>query len=119
MIKDNVVSLYYSLRAEICCELLFTCLIATVASPNFRFYDIFLLVMDDNDVHPAAASLHLNVHNGTDEFNKLVEIGEKEVSAYRLLWRIWHLQNSKSCAGNESRKLLSNNSISMRPVSVI
>jgi len=51
VIKNDIVSLLYVFQFEIRGELLFTCLIPGIASPNLGFNDILSLIVADKEIH--------------------------------------------------------------------
>ena len=117
MIEDDVNTLPSHLpELRYACELLFTRLIAIVPSPNLCFNNVFSLVVVDDEIHSATTGLYFNVHNATDNFNKLIEIREKKMSAHGLLWVSGTCRILNPARAMKSRKLSSNASISMRPV---
>ena len=100
---------------EIRCELPFTRLITVLASPYFRFDDVFLLVVGDNNVHSTTTGLHFNVYKTTDVFHKLVKIREQKMSANRFLRRIRDLQNFESLRVTMKSRKLSSNALYINP----
>ena len=106
VVKDDVVSFECPLQLEIRGELPFACLIPLLTSPYLGLNDVFSLIVEDADVYSTAPRLHLKKHVTAHRLDKLIQIGEEEMSSDRLPWGLRDLQNSEPYTRDEVRKII-------------